>query len=258
MTITVTPTVDASNLPPRIKLAVAASAGETSTTVTRSDPSGAWIPVRTNDGNPLQLSAGSGLLYAYEVPFGQSTTFSSVQSPGTVSAAVTLNSSAAWLVHVGQPALSVSLTFRPGSLQEESYSVMRGVFRPLGRVHPIIVTDGARSGPSSSLVVDRNSLVDVSAFKALLADASTLLLNIPPSLGTGFDTSYIAIDTYKIGRLTDLVIDENRDFLLPFDVVDRPLGGQQPQRTLADLMSYATLADLNSHYATLNDLYVGP
>jgi hypothetical protein len=258
MTITVTPTVDASNSPPRIKLNVAASAGETSTTVTRLDPSGAWVPVRTTDGNPLQLSAGSGLLYDYEPPYGQSVKFSSVESPATVSSSVTLSPSRPWLVHVGVPALSITFRFSPNPSPRRVRPVVRGVFQPLGRVNPIIVTDGARHGRMLALSLLLEGPSERAAFEALTADASTLLLNVPSSLGYNVDTAYISIGDIETLPVMDKVFEQWFTVTMPYYEVDRPLGGQQPQRTLADLMSYATLADLNSHYATLNDLYVGP
>jgi hypothetical protein len=46
---------------------------------------------------------------------------------------------------------------------------------------------------------------------------------------------------------------------MPFQVVDRPVGGSQAQRTLADLIApYPTLGDLKAAYPTLADLLSGP
>ncbi|NUR28511.1 MAG: hypothetical protein HOV83_22175, partial [Catenulispora sp.] len=81
MTVTVAPTVELSNVPPRVRLDVSASAGETSTTVVRNDPDNVQRPVRTSDGAPLTLSGGVGLLYDYEVPYATVVTYTTLESP---------------------------------------------------------------------------------------------------------------------------------------------------------------------------------
>ena len=258
MTITVTPSLEPTNSPPRVRLDVSASAGETSTTVTRQNPDGSIIPVRTQDGGPLALSAGTGLIYDYELPYSASVTYSSQESPSTVSSAVTLSVSSTWLVHPGVPALSMPVTLRPGTLQEETYGVARSVLFPMGRVNPIIVNDGTRKGGQSSLTVTTQSLDELSSLRALIADAGVLLLNIPADQSVGFDTCYISIGDVKFARWTDVVIDSYRDVVLPFYVVDRPAGGTTAQRTYADLTVYATYADLARAYPTYANVLAGP
>jgi hypothetical protein len=39
--------------------------------VTRRDPDGHTVPVRTADGGPQPLSAGQATLYDYEAPYGE-------------------------------------------------------------------------------------------------------------------------------------------------------------------------------------------
>ncbi|MGZ4621451.1 MAG: hypothetical protein ACXVGF_04820 [Blastococcus sp.] len=245
-------------MPPRVRLDVSASAGETSTTVTRQDPNGSVVPVRTQDGGPVPISGGSALIYDYEVPYSAAVTYSTQESPSTVSGSVTLAVSSVWLVHPGVPALSMPVTLRPGTLQEETYAVARSVLFPMGRANPIIVTDGTRKGGQSSLTLMTQNLNDIAAIKALFADAGTLLLNIPADQGIGFGTCYIAAGDVKLSRWTDVVIDAYRDVTLSFYVVDRPAGGTTAQRTMADLTVYPTLADVNAHYATLGAVLAGP
>jgi hypothetical protein len=49
-----------------------------------------------------------------------------------------------------------------------------------------------------------------------------------------------------------------RDIQIPYQVVDRPAGGTQAERTLLDLLQFATLADIAAAYATLFDVAAGP
>jgi hypothetical protein len=258
VSVTVAPTLEASNVPPRVRLDVTATAGETSTTVLRLDANGTTVPVRTNDGNPLPLSSGVGLLYDYEVPFQTTVVYSTAETPGTVSATVTPPEGRIWLIHPGVPALSMPVGMMLPSLMEEVYSVKQGVFYPMGRTNPIVVTDGARSGAQSTLVTLVETLNDTKAIRNLVADAGVLFLNIPASMQLGFDTCYIAVAEVRIARLTDANANPTRAVTMPFTVVDRPAGGSQAQRTLADLLDFPTLATLPSFYPTLLDLAAGP
>ena len=258
MTVTVTPTVELGNTPPRVRLNITASAGETSTTVTRLDPDGDTVPVRTEDGGPLPISAGVGLLYDYEMPYGLSVTYSSLESPGTVSAQVTAAESQIWLVHVGVPALSVPVELNADSFAEEEWGAEQGVYWPLGGEFPIVHTDGQRKAPASSVVVRTHTLDELEAVRTLLSDMGTLLLNVPVSLGLGVDACYVAVGPVRNRRLVNIGGDPNRVIPLPYQVVDRPVGGSQAQRTLVDLLAYPTLGSLQAQYPTLLDLLAGP
>lgn len=260
MTVTVTATVEASNIPPRVKLAIS-STSETSTTATRTNPDGTVVNVRTNDGNPLPLSGSgtkTGTLYDYEVPYGQAVTFSTLETPASVTAPVTVSVAAPWLVHPGVPTRSLPIDLRVGTLAEETYGVGQAVYYPMGRANPIVVTEGARRGAQSSLVISAATLAQVQSLRTLVADAGVLLLNASPALGLGIDTRYIAVGEVKVGRVSNVGADTLRDVTLPFVQVDRPAGGSQATRTLADLLVYPTLADLARAYPTLAALEAGP
>ena len=257
---TVTATVDTANTPPRVRLDVADTGSPAFATVnvTRLDPDGVTRPVRTADGNPLPMSSGAGLVYDYEVPYGQAVTYSTLETPGNVTTPVTVPITQPWLIHPGVPSRSMQVTFRPGTLQDETLTVRQGVFWPMGRTTPIIVGDGARHRSQSQLVLTTQSSSELAAIRALLADASVLLLNLPPSVGADYQTRYIAVSDVKISRWTDTSINSYRDVTLPFVTVDRPAGGTQSQRTLADLLVYPTLAAVQNAYATFADVLAGP
>lgn len=258
MSITATPTVEASNVPPRVRLNVSATAGETSTTVVRNNPDGTTSPVRTGDGNPLPISGGVALAYDYEAPFGVGVSYTTLESPTIVSVQVTVAITDIWLIHPGVPALSMPVKLRPGSLVQETLSVRQGVFWPMGRSTPVVITDGSRKKTQSTLIVSLETLTDLDALRALLSDAGALLLNIPAGMATGFDTSYIAVGDVTIGRWTDVSIDPFRDVTLPFTVVDRPAGGSTSQRTYTDLLSFSSYRALNAAYPTYTALLAGP
>lgn len=263
-TVTVVPTVELGNTPPRVKLDVTDTGSPNlfAATVTRLDPDGVWREVRTTDGNPLTLStSGSnrvGLLYDYEAPFGTPVSYSTLQSPTVISSEVTVAETRVWLIHPGVPALSMPIEARAGSFEEEEWDVQQAVFRPMGRKYPVVQTDGQRKAPSSSVTVAIETLAALAALRALVDDASVLLLNIPASLNFGVATCYIAVGAIRNRRPSDIGSDPYRSVDLPYQVVDQPVGGSQSQRTLADLLVYSTLAALPVAYPTFSALLAGP
>ncbi|MCU1617201.1 MAG: hypothetical protein JWO98_4741 [Frankiales bacterium] len=257
-TISITATVEAANVPPRVRLDVSASpTTTTSTTITRLDPSGSTVPVRTSDGNPLVLSSGIGLLYDPEVPYDAPVSYSSLESPLTFSAQVTVPASQVWLTHPGVPALSMPITV--AVFGDRARKVQRGVFYPMGRGTPVVVTDGARKSVESSFDVKIDNPDTLEALMAITSDGSDLLLNVPSGLGWGVPTCYIAVGDITESRLVDYAAEPARYVTMPFVVVDRPAGGSQAERTLADIYAdYATLADVRAAYTNLTAVLAGP
>jgi hypothetical protein len=259
--ITVTPTVEASNVPARVRLNVAdtGTPALTTTTITRLNPDGTTSPVRTPDGNPVTISGGSGLVYDYEAPYGQVVTYSSAETPGNVSGPVTVPVTRPWLIHPGMPTLSMPIDLRVGALDEETLQARQAMYWPMGRSTPVVIGDGARKAAQSSLIIGTETSDELSGIRALFADASVLLLNVPPSLGLGFDTCYIAPGEVRIARRPNSPgAYFGRDVSVPFTVVARPGGGTQSERTLSDLLVYPSITALNAQYATLADLLAGP
>lgn len=256
MTVTVAATVELDNQPPRVRLDVAADDGETSATITRLNPDGRTVIVRTEDDGPLPISGGAALLYDYELPYGQAVSYSSLESPGEESAQVTVDAADVWLIHVGVPALS--LPVRVASFGSRVRPVERAVYRPMGAEFVVVHTDGHRKAPESTIELNVADLDELSALEALTSDASDLLLNVPVSLGWGVPTSYISVGDLEEVRLIDYAAEQRRYYVLPYQVVDRPVGGSQAQRTLVDLLAYPTLGDLQVAYPTLLDVLAGP
>jgi hypothetical protein len=123
----------------------------------------------------------------------------------------------------------------------------------------VVVTDGARKGGSSTVILRVTTPPDLSALMNLLADASPLLLNLPATTGYTFPTSYISAGDVSVApTITGLAVDPDMAITIPFDVVDAPIGGNQAERTLADLMSFPSLAVLAGAYPTLLAVLAGP
>ena len=257
MTVTITPTVESGNVPPRVRLDIAAGT-ETATTVLRLDPDGNLVPVRTDDGNPLPISGGTALLYDYEAPFDGPVFYTSVESSTTFSDPVVVPASQVWLIHPGVPSLSLPVRLAQGTFSKRTRTVQQGVFTPIGRARPIVVTDGARKSVQSQLSVLTTSVAEAEAIDDLASDAGVLLLNIPTSLNYNFSTCYVALGDMESGPVIEKVFELWQTFTWPFTVVDRPAGGSQAERTLADLLDYSTLGALRTAYPTLLDLLAGP
>jgi hypothetical protein len=268
-TVTVVATVENSTGPqdpPRVRLNVTDTGTSPSlfaATVTRLDPDGRVVPVRTLDGNPLVLgTSGSnrvGLVYDYEMPYGAPVTYSTMETPGSSSAAVTVNEPNIWLVHPGVPELSMPVELRAGSLAEEEWGVQQGVFQPMGRRSPVIQTDGQRKSAQGTLELNTFTLDEAARFEALTDDAAPLLLNVPAGFGWGLPTSYIALGDLEEGRIVEYAPEPRRVHVLPYTVVDRPAGGSQSERTYTDVLAqFSSYTALRNAYSSYTALLAGP
>lgn len=259
MPVTVTPTVEPStgpDDPPRISLAVAATDATTPVTVLRLEPDGTQTVVRTTDGAPLPLSGGAGLVFDYEAPFGAPVAYTTAEDPATVSAQVTVDEPAVWLIDPGVPALSRPV--QVVTMSDRSRDVAQGVFRPMGRRNAIVHTDGQRQSPEYTLTVRTPDLPALDALLGLLDGAGTLLLNVPAGKGWGVEAEYVAVGKLTEARRATYGSRPDRDWQLPCVVTDRPAGGTQAERTYADLLTFASYAQLRAAYPTYLALLTGP
>lgn len=261
-TITVVPTVEAGNSPPRVKLDVTDTGTPAlfAATVTRMNPDGSTSVVRTATGGPVVLStSGSnrvGQVYDYAMPYGAAVSYSTVESPGTVSAGVTVAASRAWLVHPSVPSISRPITIADVSARQRR--VMRGVYYPMGRRNPVVQTDGARKAAEYTLSLYVGTAQERDDLESLIDDASVLLLNVPADLGWGIGAEYVSVGDTSEERVGRFLGESSRVFRLPLTVVDSPVGGTTAERTYADLLTFSSYAELNAAYATYAALLAGP
>lgn len=239
-------TADPASSPPSVVLQVVdtGTPAVSSVTILRLDPDGRYRKVRTSDDGPLLLSGGTASLVDYEVPLGSRVTYKVDQANlPTVDAVV--DSDVPWLVNPGSPARSMPLSLRKGSNDSELWATDRGVFQVLGRPTPVVITGGTRAAAASSLLASTGSLSELTSLASLLADGGALLLNVPPQLGLGIATAYISIGDVTVTRPSDIGTQQMRDITMPYQVVDRPVGGTQAGLTWLDVAArYATWSEL--------------
>lgn len=255
-TITVTP--EPGNLPPRIRIDVldTGTPAVTAVSISRIDPDGTTVPIRSENGATFPLTTSGdtrvGTAYDHEVPYGQAVTYVIAENPSQ-SAVVTLDVDAVWLIHPGVP--SRSMRIRVTDMPKRSRRVKRGVFYPLESPYPVINTDGRRKAPEGVLSVRTETDADRIAMDSILDDAQTLLLNVPPGKQWGVTTMYVAIDTTDEDRFLPWGPHPYRNWTLPYTATRRPSGGAQAQWNLQDVKDgYATLGDIKTAFGTLADL----
>jgi hypothetical protein len=249
---TLTATVQPGNVPPRVFLQLTGATG-TTVEVGRQDADGRTRPVR--GGDPGTLSGGTWVGYDYESWFGQPMVYEAVTSGGTtLSASVQLDVADVWLRHPGAPDLSVIVEIH--GEPDETYALNRLVTAPLGRTYPIVTTDGRRKAKTATMVVATWDDDQRNALHNIVADGAPLLLDVPPAKGWGLEHQYMAIADVTAARATpELAEFGGRLWSLPYDEVDRPVGGQQAQWTYADVLArYATYNAVKAAYLTYNDL----
>jgi hypothetical protein len=249
--------------PPRIRLDVTDTGDPaiTTVTVTRLDPDGRIAPVRTLDGGPLTLSTSGadrvGLLYDYEAPLGQPVSYSTLETPGSTSAQVTLDEPWVWLIHPGVPERSLPVWV--AGMPERTRRVTRGVHYPMGRARPVVQTDGQRKAAEYALTIMTRTDVERAAIDDLIDDAGVVLLNVPATLGWGVGAEYVAVGDTTEARLYRWGPEQRRTWTLPLIVVDRPEGGTQSERVYVDVLAaYASYAQVQAAYPSYADLLAGP
>lgn len=219
MTLAVAAVAQPGTTPPSVRLTITSSSS-TAVTVQRQLPDGTTEEVRTSDGNPLSVS-GTATLVDAAAPFGQQITY--IANGAAVSNAVVVNADRPWLVHLGYPDRSVPVAI--ARIDARDRDVTQGVFWPMGGKYPIVVTDGTRRAPASTLTVRTTGLAAEAALERILADASTLLLNIPASRQWGVTYEYVAIGKVSEANPAGWGGYPDRLWDLPYQVVQAPVGG---------------------------------
>lgn len=258
MPTTLVATPEPGNDPPRILLELEYT-GQTEATIVRTDPDGTQTPVRLAEPAALDGS-GAWVGYDYESWFEGDTSYTATTAGGSVSSGtVSLDVSDVWLRHPGIPSLSLQVDFQGDGAPVRP--VVQAVLEPLGRMYPVVVSDGRRKAKRDSLTLRTKSDAEHTALVALLDDAAPLLLDVPPSKGYGVDLThqYLTIGDLTQSRLRpDYYPHPWRIWTAPYIVVGRPAGGIQAERTYADVLAgHATYQDLLTTYATYTELLTG-
>jgi hypothetical protein len=227
------------NLPPFMEVTVTWDYDSVNVTLVRNDPDGVARPVRGAEPRHLGVGVTSFTVDDYEAPHGQEVTYTAMQGSVTTTspAAVcvppyytndqgwvsTLPS--VWLKHLTIPALSMQIDL--ASAESPAFAQTRSVTAVLNRPSPVVLADARRKNPTTTLDVRTWSLEEADRLRALLADNSVLLLDVPGSAGWGIVHWYVAVGDVTEERLwQEWAPFPGRVFHLPVEVVDRPAGGK--------------------------------
>lgn len=252
MTATITATAEPGAVPPRVRLDV--TTNQTSITLYRVAQDGTRTPVRSYDGGPFPVSAGALVAYDPEAPFGLPVSYTADGAGVTNSGLVTVNAADVWLTHPGVPSRSQTIELR--AISARQYEANQSVRYPLGRVFPIVASDGKRKAAVYELTLLTEVQADVAPLEALFADLSPLLLNVPPQSGLGHPTEYVAVGRLSVGRLVQIGDVPHREWSLPCSVVARPPGGSQVDNTYAKSLGlYPTYGARKAAHATYGDAF---
>lgn len=251
-TISVTPEPDA--VPPRMRLDVVSN--QSALVVYRVGQDGARSVVRTYDGGPLVITGGSTYLYDVEVPQGRPVTYTA--GDGTDVAASpprSVDSGLVWLVDPAVPSRSVPL--RVSGMSNRSAAANLSIRYPLARKFPIVASDGVRKADTYTLRVRSESQAELDAVAAVLANLSTLFLNVPLSKQwVDLGSDYIAVGDVDRTNPTNWQRFTNRDWSLPCTVTDRPTGGSQAFITYGYSQAlYATYGARRAAHATYGEAF---
>lgn len=246
-------TPDPGNVPPRVQLDVTGMSGAT-VTITRTDPAGNTMDVRTAEAEAL--TGGAFTVFDYEARHNVVNTYTATSDTAdTASADATLSAVRPWLIHPGVPSLSRAVTVVQRG--ERTYDTNTGAHSILGRQDPIIVSDGVRKAATFPLVLSTQALADETDLIALLADASPLLLQIGYPGVERAEYCWVSIGPVSQTDVVDWFGNTAVQWALPCTVTGAPAGLQQAERTYADVLAdFASYADMTAAYATYHDLLV--
>jgi hypothetical protein len=255
---TLVATPEPANDPPRILLELTYT-GQTEATIVRTDPDGSQVPVRLAEPATLD-GAGSWVGYDYESWFEGDTSYTATTGAGSVtSSTVSLDVTDVWLRHPGIPSLSQQIDFQGDGAPVRP--VVQAVLEPLGRIYPVVVSDGRRKAKRGEITIRTKLDAEHTALAALVDDVTPLLLDVPPSKGFGVDLThqYLAIADLTQSRLRpDYYPHPWRIWTAPYIVVGRPAGDLQSERTYATILAdHATYQELVTTYATYTELLTG-
>ncbi len=256
---TLTATAEPNSRPPRVVLDLVMSdlsPVPTSATITRLDPDGNTRAVRQAD--PATLVSGTATVFDYESQFGAAVSYTATAGGTSVTSnSVTLDPANAWLRHPSIPSLSLELPrVHEDTDGQRTYASTRSVFTPLGRATPIVLTEGVRRSPETTLIVHTVTLAEKRRLIDLVRGEAVLLLTTPPAFGWDLEHEYVSIGDVTVARLPGSWGElPNRYVTLPYTVVDRPAGGVIAQYTFADVLAeHPTFADVRQRYNNFGDL----
>ena len=239
MAVSLTPVTDSAYA--RIRLTVAGAVG-TEVNIWRIDPdSNERIPVR--NGDPLVPISGGGEVYDYEAPLNRAVQYQiDDNGASTVTSAVTLTVTQAWLKSPSFPTLNVTIKLR--EMPTLNRTRPKGVHNVLGRKRPI-VTFGTLGDPTGTMTLLTGNQPAFDALEAFLEQTGIAYLQIPDSR---LSEMYLALGDTEVTPLTRLQSEDSAWWSFEIIQVDRPDGGLEGNPT----STYDSLRDLTiANYTAL-------
>lgn len=183
-------------------------------------------------------------------------------------ASLTLDITEAWLIHPGQPTLSVSIdagTWRdeginvdPASAQQTTAKSAVTFHQPVGRTRAVAITTGNRLEDEWELVLLTPRLADRDAVRAIVTDQTPLLLRSPTAFNWDLADGFYTVGDLPVNRLTPNLTNGYRRITLPLTPSDSPVVRTASERTYASLLEDAVdYAGLLLEYDTYTDLLLG-
>lgn len=181
---------------------------------------------------------------------------------------VTLTITEAWLIHPGQPTLSVSLSganWRDTGLNVDSASSQQNTSRaattlhqPVGRTRTVAVASGNRLEEEWTLVLIAPTLDDRTDVRAITNDQTPLLVRSPASFNWDLTDGYYAIGDVAYDRMTANLTQPYRRITLPLTPSDPPVVRVNVDRTWADVVEQNIDWDeVKFTYESWSDLVLG-
>jgi hypothetical protein len=249
--------------------------------VERLGPDGVWSLVRT--GEPAALTGGQWFGHDVEAPYGTPLRYRAsaggvtvdgltratggfdpgffdpayFDTTGTVagqpaSLDVYLDVSDPWLIDPGRPSLSQPI--RLHKVGPQTSPIRQATFLPIGADTPIVLAQ-QRGRETYTITVKTDGVTAHRALGQLLAGGSTLLWNVPESLGWDLPTGYVAVGAIGREHRAGYGADPVRLWTLPLTLTRRPAGGQAAAWSYDALaVEQDTYPDVAAHYATYRDL----
>lgn len=183
-------------------------------------------------------------------------------------ASVTLTITEAWLIHPGQPTLSVSIdagTWRdtglnvdPASSQQNNAEAAITLHSPIGRTRTVAIAHGNRLEETWPLVLLSPTIADRDAVRAIIRDQTPLLLRSPASFGWDLTDGYYSVQAVQFDRLTANLKDTYRRITLPLIPSDPPVVRIGDDRDWSDVVEEnEDWASVVLKYDTWTDLVLG-
>lgn len=140
----------------------------------------------------------------------------------------TLSPSKAWLIHPGQPSLSVPISSTDrsavavqnlGTITQASASTLHQI---LGQSLPIETHSGPRYGNTQQIALKARTAAHEAALNGILADSTPLLFRFPAAFDAGFDEGFYSFGQVQRSRIAQRYGAELRQFVADITKVQQP------------------------------------